>query len=125
MILDTTALSAWCDDDRALLKVLPLDRPLYLPVVAIGEYRFGIKVARDRAARERWLDAMEAALIVLDADSRTARAYAAVREELRQAKTPLPENDVWIAALGRQHGMAILTRDGHFDKVRDLLRVGW
>jgi tRNA(fMet)-specific endonuclease VapC len=55
VILDTNALSAWAEDDRALLQVLPFDRPLYLPVIVLGEYRFGIKNARDRIVRETWL----------------------------------------------------------------------
>ena len=125
MILDTNALSAWCDDDRALLAVLPSDRPLYLTVIVLGEYRFGIKAARDRAVREEWLDQMEMALPVLDADNMTARHYGEVREELRKARTPIPENDVWIAALSRQHQLPVLTRDAHFDNVSDLVRVSW
>ena len=125
MILDTNALSAWCDDDRTLLEVLPSDRPLYLPVIVLGEYRFGIKAARDRKVREEWLERMEVALAVLDADSGTARVYADVREELRRAKTPVPENDLWIAALARQHDLPVLTRDAHFDEIAGLQRVAW
>ena len=52
MILDTNAISSWCDGEEALLAVLPPDRPLFLPVIVLGEYRFGIKVARDRKVRE-------------------------------------------------------------------------
>ena len=125
MILDTNALSAWCDDDRTLLNALPSDRPLYLPVIVLGEYRFGIKAARDRKVREEWLNRMEASLPVLDADSGTARAYADVREELRRARTPIPENDLWIAALARQHGLPVVSRDAHFDEVADLQRLNW
>ncbi len=125
MILDTNALSAWCDGDDSLLAVLPSDRPLFLPVIVLGEYRFGIKAARDGKIRETWLDSVEEAITVLDADSTTARRYADVREELRLAKTPIPENDVWIAALARQHDLPLLSRDGHFDWVGGLRRVGW
>ncbi len=125
MILDTNALSAWCDDDQPLLAVFPSDRPLFLPVIVLGEYRFGIKAARDRKAREKWLDRVEASVTVLDADSATARRYADVREELRLAKTSIPENDVWIAALARQHDQPLLSRDAHFDRVGGLRRVGW
>jgi predicted nucleic acid-binding protein len=125
VILDTNALSAWCDDDRALLSVLPFDRPLYLAVIVLGEYRFGIQVTRDRTARQTWLAQMEAALPVLDADSETARHYAEVREELRKAKTPIPENDIWIAALARQHQLALISRDAHFDHITGLQRISW
>ncbi len=125
MILDTNALSAWCDDDDALLAVFPSDRPLFLPVIVLGEYHFGIKAARDRKVREKWLGLVEASVTVLDADSITARHYADVREELRLAKTPIPENDVWIAALAHQHDQPLLSRDTHFDRVVGLRRVGW
>lgn len=125
MILDTNAVSAWCDDDAALLAVLPTDRPLFIPAIVLGEYRFGIKVTRDRKIREAWLEDVESAVTVLDVNSETARHYADVREQLRKARTPIPENDLWIAALARQHELAVITRDGHFENVADLRRVGW
>jgi predicted nucleic acid-binding protein len=125
VILDTNAVSAWCDDDAALLAVLPTDRPLFIPAIVLGEYRFGIKVTRDRKIREAWLEDVESAVTVLDVNSETARHYADVREQLRKARTPIPENDLWIAALARQHELAVITRDGHFENVADLRRVGW
>lgn len=125
VILDTNAISAWCDGDAALLGVLPVDRPLFLPAIVLGEYRFGIKVARDRKTRETWLAEVESAVTVLDVNSETARHYADVREELRKARTPIPENDLWIAALARQHGLPVITRDTHFDREPNLRRIGW
>ena len=113
VILDTNAISAWCDGDTKLLAVLPSDRPLFLPAIVIGEYRFGIKVARDRKTREAWLAEVESAVMVLDVNSETARHYADVREELRKARMPIPENDLWIAALARQHDLPVITRDTH------------
>ena len=125
MILDTNAVSAWCDDDAALLAVLPTDRPLFIPAIVLGEYRFGIKVTRDRRIRDAWLEEVESAVIVLDVNSETARHYADVREELRKARKPIPENDLWIAALARQHELPVITRDTHFDHVTNLRRVDW
>ena len=125
MILDTNALSAWCDGEGALLALLPADHPLFLPVIVLGEYRFGIKAARDRKTREAGLAEVESAVTVLDVNTETARYYADVREEIRQAKTPIPENDLWIVALARQHSLPVITRDAHFDHVADLRRVGW
>jgi tRNA(fMet)-specific endonuclease VapC len=125
VILDTNAVSAWCDDDAALLAVLPTDRPLFIPAIVLGEYRFGIKVTRDRKIREAWLEDVESAVTVLDVNSETAQHYADVREQLRKARTPIPENDLWIAALARQHELPVITRDGHFENVADLRRVGW
>jgi len=125
VILDTNAISAWCDGESALLAVLPTDRPIFLPAIALGEYRFGIRVARDRKTREVWLAQVEAVVVVLEVNAETARFYAEVRDELRRASTPIPENDVWIAAIARQHDLPVATRDAHFDRVAGLRRFSW
>ena len=125
MMLDTDALSAWADGDAALLRVLPKDRLWHLPVVVLGEFLYGIRRSRERPKLERWIDAVKAscALVVVDED--TADHYATLREELRAAATPIPENDIWIAALCRQHHLPLASRDAHFDHVRGLKRVTW
>ncbi len=124
-MLDTNALSAWADGDGALLGILPNGRLWRVPVVALGEFLFGIRRSRAHTELERWIDDVEAtcALAVVDAD--TADHYADIREELRTAATPIPENDIWIAALCRQHRMPLASRDAHFDKVSGLKRVSW
>jgi predicted nucleic acid-binding protein len=48
-----------------------------------------------------------------------------MRRELQEAGTPVPANDAWIAALSRQHGLAVLSRDRHFDAIAGLRRIGW
>ncbi|MDB6036275.1 MAG: PilT protein domain protein [Verrucomicrobiales bacterium] len=125
MILDTNALSGWAENDRRLLKALPFDRPLYLPAIVLGEYRFGLKSSREGEIRERWLEQVCAALTVLNVDTDTARHYADIRDELRIAAKPIPENDIWISALTRQHTLRLVSRDAHFDFVTGIQRVNW
>jgi predicted nucleic acid-binding protein len=55
----------------------------------------------------------------------TAQHYAEVRDELRRRGRPIPENDVWIAALAREHAQPVVSRDEHFDHVVGIRRVGW
>lgn len=125
MMLDTNALSAWADADGALLQVLPKDRLWHLPVVVIGEFLFGIRRSRERSKLERWMNAVKESCALVAVDEVTADHYATIREELRVAATPIPENDIWIAALCRQHRMALASRDAHFDRIRGLKRVAW
>ena len=54
----------------------------------------------------------------------TSVYYAAIRTELKASGSPIPANDAWIAALARQHRMAIVSRDTHFDKVKNIERLG-
>ena len=124
-MLDTNALSAWAEADGALLRVLPKDRLWHLPVVVLGEFLFGIRRSRERARLERWIEEVKATCSLVGIDGETADHYASIREELRLAATPIPENDIWIAALCRQHHLPIASRDGHLDRVRGLKRVAW
>ena len=124
-MLDTNALSAWADADAALLCVLPKDRLWRLPVVALGEFLYGIRRSREHSRLERWIEQVKGACALIAIDADTADCYAQIREELRSAATPIPENDIWIAAFCRQYDSALASRDKHFDKVHDLRRVGW
>jgi tRNA(fMet)-specific endonuclease VapC len=55
----------------------------------------------------------------------TARQYGEVKNRLRLKGRPLPENDVWIAALALQHDLILVTRDAHFQEVENLQPVAW
>ena len=125
MILDTNALSAWADGDTPLRDMV-IDAPSrVLPVIVLGEFRFGIMNSRRFAEYEQWLKIVLTGCEVMTVDQDTAVEYAKVREELRLKGQPIPSNDVWIAALARQHGGPILSRDQHFDVVAGLKRLSW
>ena len=71
------------------------------------------------------LDYIDPDSIVLPVEEATAGRYAEVRDELRAKGRPIPENDVWIAALARQHGLPVVTHDDHFEHVEGLRRLVW
>lgn len=125
MILDTNAVSALLAGDEALATALGDEPRHHLPVIVLGEYRYGLLRSRRSATLAPLLDLLAAESLVLPIDEPTSRAYAEVREELRQAGTPIPENDVWIAAVARRHALPVVSRDGHFDSVAGLERRSW
>jgi predicted nucleic acid-binding protein len=125
MILDTNALSALLDEDAALLKVIGKSRELALPVIVLGEYRFGIAISKRRPEYEAWLARDLSLFRVLPVIAETSSHYAAIRSELKASGTPIPANDAWIAALARQHRLPIVSRDVHFDRVKNVERFGW
>jgi tRNA(fMet)-specific endonuclease VapC len=125
VILDTNAVSALADGAPALLAALADVERLSLPVIVLGEFRFGAAQSRHRARYESWLTRLAAASQVLPVDEETARHYAVLRERLRAAGRPIPSNDAWIAALALQHRLPVLSRDRHFDVVAEVRRVGW
>jgi tRNA(fMet)-specific endonuclease VapC len=125
VILDTNALSAMADGDRKLAPLLQQAPELAVPVIVLGEYQYGIRSSRYRIRYESWLDALLPNCRVLDADERTAGIYAEIRHELKRTAHPIPENDIWIAALARQHNSPLLSRDQHFDFIPRLTRLTW
>jgi tRNA(fMet)-specific endonuclease VapC len=125
VILDTNGLSAVADGNAALEPILRKAVEIAVPVVVLGEYRYGIQQSRDRQRYEQWLTESIRNYRVLDIDEETAAFYATLRSELKKAGTPIPSNDVWIAALCRQHAFPVLSRDRHFDLVRGIERIDW
>lgn len=125
MILDTNALSAAAEHEPPAMQVVARAERLAVPVIALGEYRMGIAQSRYREAYEQWLQDWIAAVPVLDIDEETARSYAEIGLELKKKGKPIPSNDLWIAALCRQHSLPLLSRDKHFDAVTGLQRVNW
>ena len=125
MILDTNGLSAAADGDEATRLILSAASQLVLPVIVLGEYRFGIRQSRHRARYNEWLRQLIPACRVLLVDEETAGRYAEIRTELKVKGRPIPANDLWIAALTRQHALPLLSRDQHFDAVRGLKRISW
>jgi tRNA(fMet)-specific endonuclease VapC len=105
--------------------VLASDPHHHLPVVVVGEYRYGLLRSRHRIQLELLLQTLIHESIVLLVDEQTAERYAEVRDGLRRRGNPIPENDVWIAALARQHAQPVISRDTHFDLVEDVERIGW
>jgi tRNA(fMet)-specific endonuclease VapC len=125
LILDTNALSAAAEEHPGVMVVLADVQQLALPVVVIGEYRYGITQSRHRVRYRRWLDSLIDDCSVLDINEQSTHHYAAISVELRQAGKPIPTNDLWIAALCRQHDLPLLSRDRHFDVVSGIRRVDW
>lgn len=125
IILDTNALSAFADGQASLRRAIEPEIDLALPVIVVGEYLYGIRQSRHRARYQDWLNAHLGTFVILEIERETASRYAELRSELKSTGRPIPSNDVWIAALARQHGSRLLTRDRHFEAVRGLRLIPW
>lgn len=125
MIIDTNALTAIADHQPGIDAALEQAREAAIPVIVLGEYGFGIAQSARQSRHERWLKESLPLFRVLHITEETAGYYAGLSLELRRAGTPIPSNDLWIAALCRQHDFPVLSKDRHFDRVKGLRRVEW
>ncbi len=125
MILDTNALSAWAEGVAAIEAPLRSADRLVVPSVVLGEYYFGIRQSCHRNRYEQWLSRYLPFAQIAIVTAATADAYADIRLELKQVGNRIPSNDIWIAALARQHAIPVLSNDAHFDVVQGVRRIAF
>lgn len=96
-----------------------------LPFIVLAELRAGFAHGNRQPDNERMLRyfLLEAGVKVVFADDQTTHHYGALYRQLRKQGTPMPMNDMWIAALVVQHGLALHSRDRDFDHLPQLVRI--
>jgi len=125
LALDTNRYTDLCRGDVSVVEMVELADEVWLPFIVLGELRAGFAVGsqgpRNEAVLRRFL--LKSAVSVLYADEQTTHHYAAIYRQLRKQGTPIPTNDMWIAALVLQHSLVLFARDMHFDVLPQLTRV--
>lgn len=125
LALDTNRYTDLCRGDALVVETVELADEVWLPFIVVGELRAGFAVGnqgpRNEAVLRRFL--LQSGVRVLYADEQTTHHYAAVYRQLRLQGTPVPTNDMWIAALVLQHSLRLYDRDSHFDHLAQLTRV--
>jgi predicted nucleic acid-binding protein len=111
-----------CRGEGEVVATVESADEVHLPFIVLGELRAGFAASKHRSHNEAILRAflLKPGVGVLFADESTTLHYAAIYRQLRAQGTPIPTNDMWIAALVVQHGLALLHRDRHFDELPQL-----
>ena len=108
-----------------MVRALAEADEVFVPSVAIGELLYGARLSARAAANVSQVEAFAAATAVLSCDGETARHYAEAKLRLRAKGRPIPENDLWIAAVALQHDLTLAVRDGHFREIEGLALAEW
>jgi tRNA(fMet)-specific endonuclease VapC len=125
MLLDTNAITALAAGDETLIKAIERAPRLGVSIISLGEYVYGLAQSTHRTELSEWLEAFLQRAEILYLGRDTLPHYAAVRRQLKKDGTPIPANDCWIAATAKEHRLAVVSRDQHFDSVKGLRRVAW
>jgi tRNA(fMet)-specific endonuclease VapC len=125
LALDTNRYTDLCRGDVTVVETIELADEVWLPFIVLGELRAGFAVGsqgpRNEAVLRHFL--LKSGVAVLYADEQTTQQYGVVYRQLRKQGTPIPTNDMWIAALVLQHSLVLFARDAHFDALPQLPRV--
>lgn len=124
-LLDSNIIIALLGDDEKVKEHIIGADTFFVPSVVLGELLFGAYKSRNKEENQRKVYQFVQPDMILVCDGETAEHYARIRYKLRQQGQPIPEHDIWIAALAMQHSLTLVTRDKHFNYIFELRHVTW
>jgi len=123
LLVDTSAYAAFFRDQPGVKAAVQEAPEVFFSPIVLGELRSGFRKGGRLAENERQLEEFLASprcsVPVIDDD--TAHRYAAIHDYLRRQGTPVAPNDLWIAATAYQYGLTVVTLDGDFDRIPQVL----
>lgn len=125
VLVDTNVVVAYFRGEHVLRTRFAGAAPLHLPWVVLGELYYGAERAKRRQAQLAYILDLLIYASVLFPDHDTTSIYGQAKAELAQIGKPIPDNDLWIAAMARQHSLPLATRDVHFAHVPGLQTLAW
>lgn len=123
MMLDTTAVSGFFRGNEEIKNKLESADDIFVNPVVIGELMAGFMMGDSERRNREILSAFLSSphIKVVDIDEETSERYGAIVSSLRKSGTPIPTNDIWMAASAMQHGLNLLTTDSHYLKVPQVI----
>jgi len=123
--LDTSVLIALFADETAVKEELAQASEVFIPSIAAGELYYGAWKSQRRRENAAQVDELVSGNVVLGCNARTARWYGEVKHALQLKGHPIPENDLWIAAIALEHDLVVATQDAHFAEIDNLKVEMW
>lgn len=126
-LLDTNIIIDFFKGDKEIANHLRKEETMASSIV-MGELYYGAYASGVTKNRERRIEQIAVFFlnsIPIEVDEATADFYGQIKSQLKSLGTPIPENDIWIAAQCMQHGLVLVTRDRHFANIQDLKSVPW
>jgi len=120
MLLDTSVVIEFLRGNASVKTRLQKETVLTIPYVVLGELYLGAYRSANAAKHGDQIKRFLVNCEVLSADAETADHYARIKATLLQKGKPIPENDIWIAAIASQYSLPLVTRDNHFSEIDGL-----
>jgi tRNA(fMet)-specific endonuclease VapC len=124
-LLDTNIVIALFDGDQLIADQIDQAAEIFIPSIGIGELYYGAFNSGKKSTNIERVDQLRTQVSVLNCDDFTAKYYGQIKKGLKDRGTPIPENDIWIAAIAIQHGLTVATRDNHFEHIEGLNTEKW
>ncbi len=123
ILLDTNANVRAFASHSATIKLIESAEDVFIPSIALGELYYGASHSTRPAENIARIETFARDRTILSCDAATARYFGQIKHQLRQKGRPIPENDLWIAAIAVQHAMPLVSNDAHFQDIEALTLV--
>ena len=124
-VLDTNIVIALFAQNEQVIEKLKTADEVFIPCIVLGELYYGANKSSRLDENITRIDEFSAANQILAIDGETAHYYGDIKNDLRAKGKPIPENDICIAALVRQHESMLVTQDKHFSEIESLQTTSW
>jgi len=124
-LLDTNTVIALFGGKPSVKEWMAEASEVFVSSTVLGELYYGAFKSGSSEGNIRRIDDFAGSCAVLYCDRNTAKEYGLIKSRLLNKGTPIPENDIWIAAIARQHGLVLVTSDKHFEEVEELKLEKW
>lgn len=124
-LLDTNIIISLFAKDPRIHNRIAGAVEIFIPSVALGELYFGAFKSVKAQENITRIDEFALTNTILSCNAETAKKYGEIKNQLKEKGQPIPENDIWIAAIAQQYDITLVTDDFHFDAVKDLKIEKW
>lgn len=124
-LLDTNIIIAFFKQDLSVINHIKDNVDFFIPAIVLGELYFGAEKSEQKISNIEKINRLSELTNVIACDNETAKIYGKIKNQLQTKGTPIPENDIWIAAVSEQHKLTLFTRDKHFKLINKLKTVKW
>ncbi len=124
-LLDTNAAIALLNGKPDIEPIIEVADEIFIPIIVVGELYYGAEKSGRVELNRTKVDVFAAKYAILPCDVETCRHVGKIEHQIRSKGRPIPQNDIWIAAIAIQHSLTVVTRDKHFQAVDGLTVKGW
>jgi tRNA(fMet)-specific endonuclease VapC len=124
-VLDTNIIAALLKGEAGIADKIDKAIKVYIPIIVLGELYYGALYSSHVQKNIRNIQKVIARYTVLLIDEETTSSYGNIKTSLRKKGKPIPENDIWIAAIALRHNLTVITRDKHFKEIDQITIKHW
>jgi len=124
-IIDTNIVIALFNNDNKIIEELSQSDSIAIPSIVVGELFYGAYNSLNQKENLNRIIEFCNDCELISCDFFTANYYGQIKRQLKVSGNPIPENDIWIAAIAMQHKLPLVSRDNHFLKIDNLTTINW